>query len=100
MGAEADASWLVDKGGHEVAFIGVNARLRDYGRLGRLLANDGVREGRQIIPPAWVNAATTPSAKQFEPGNTGSLLGYGYQTWIVPGAERQFMLRGLRGQAV
>jgi CubicO group peptidase (beta-lactamase class C family) len=100
MGAEADASWLVDKGGHEVAFIGVNARLRDYGRLGRLLANDGVRDGRQIIPPAWVHAATTPSAKQFEPGNTGALLGYGYQTWIVPGPERQFMLRGLRGQAV
>ena len=46
-----------------------------------------------------MHAATTPSAKQFEPGNTGSLLGYGYQTWIVPGAERQFMLRGLRGQA-
>jgi CubicO group peptidase (beta-lactamase class C family) len=100
MGAEADASWLIDKGGYEAAFIGVNARLRDYGRLGRLLANDGVLDGRQIIPPAWVRAATTPPAKQFEPGNTRSLLGYGYQTWIVPGPERQFMLRGLRGQAV
>ena len=100
MGAEADASWLIDKGGYEAAFIGVNARLRDYGRLGRVLAHDGMLEGRQIIPPAWVRAATTPPAKQFEPGATGSLLGYGYQTWIVPGPERQFMLRGLRGQAV
>jgi CubicO group peptidase (beta-lactamase class C family) len=100
MGAEADASWNIDKGGYEVAFIGVNATVRDYARLGMLLANDGAVDGRQIIPAGWVRAATTPPAKQFEPGQTNSLLGYGYQTWIVPGPERQFMLRGLRGQAV
>jgi len=65
-----------------------------------LLANDGAQDGRQIIPAAWVRAATTPSAKQFEPGQTNMLYGYGYQTWILPGKERQFMLRGLRGQSV
>jgi len=100
MGAEGDASWNIDKGGYEVAFIGVNATVRDYARLGLLLANDGTVDGRQIVPASWVREATTPPAKQFEPGQTGSLLGYGYQTWVVPGPERQFMLRGLRGQAV
>jgi len=100
MGAEADASWSIDKGGYEVAYIGVNATVRDYARLGMLLANDGALDGRQIIPAGWVRAATTPPARQFEPGQTGSILGYGYQTWILPGKERQFMLRGLRGQGV
>jgi CubicO group peptidase (beta-lactamase class C family) len=101
MGAESDASWSIDRSGHEVAYIGVNATLRDYGRLGMLLANDGTLDGRQIIPADWVRAATTPPAKQFEPGQTGMLYGYGYQTWIIPsGKERQFMLRGLRGQGV
>ena len=100
MGAEADASWNIDKGGYEAAFIGVNATVRDYARLGMLLANDGALDGRQIIPAGWVRAATTPSAKQFEPGQTNMLYGYGYQTWILPGKERQFMLRGLRGQNV
>jgi CubicO group peptidase (beta-lactamase class C family) len=100
MGAEADASWNIDKGGYEVAFIGVNATVGDYARLGLLLSNDGARDGRPLIPASWVRAASTPPAKQFEPGQTGSLLRYGYQTWIVPGPERQFMLRGLRGQAV
>ena len=100
MGAEADASWSIDQGGHEAAYIGVNATVRDYARLGLLLANDGALDGRQIIPAAWVRAATTPSAKQFQPGQTGSLFGYGYQTWILPGKERQFVLRGLRGQNV
>jgi CubicO group peptidase (beta-lactamase class C family) len=47
-----------------------------------------------------VKAATTPPAKQFEPGSIPGLLGYGYQTWILPGKERQFLLRGLRGQAI
>ena len=100
MGAEANASWILDRGGYETAFAGFNATLRDYARLGMLLANDGALGGRQIIPAAWVRAATTPSAKQFEPGMTGIMLGYGYQTWLLGGTDRQFMLRGLRGQAI
>src|SRR5207344_2010911 len=82
------------------AFAGFNATLRDYARLGMLLANDGALGGRQIIPAAWLRAATTPSAKQFEPGMTGVALGYGYQTWVLGGMERQFIMRGLRGQAI
>lgn len=100
MGAEADASWLIDKGGYEVAFIGVNATVRDYARLGMLLANGGTLDGRPIIPAGWVREATTPPAAQFEPGKARPFFGYGYQTWILPGNERQFVLRGLRGQAV
>jgi CubicO group peptidase (beta-lactamase class C family) len=100
MRAEADASWNIDKSGHEVAYIGINATVRDYARLGMLLANDGALGGRQIIPAGWVRAATTPPAKQFQPGQTNALFGYGYQTWILPGKERQFMLWGLRGQGV
>ncbi|TMH26159.1 MAG: serine hydrolase, partial [Betaproteobacteria bacterium] len=107
MGAEADASWIVDKGGHETAYTSVNATVRDYARLGMLLANDGAVDGRQIIPAAWVRAATTASEKRFEPGQIEnfsgaccSSLGYGYQTWILPGKERQFMLWGLRMQFI
>ena len=100
MGAEADASWAMDKGGYEAAYFAVNATVRDYARLGMLLANDGALDGRPIIPAGWVRAATTPAARQFEPGHTSSFFGYGYQTWIVPGPDRQFVLRGLRGQAV
>jgi len=100
MGAEADASWVIDGGGYEVAFAFFNATLRDYARLGMLLADDGMRDGRAIIPASWVRAATTPSAQQFFPGMTGALFGYGYQTWIIDAKEREFMLRGLRGQGI
>jgi CubicO group peptidase (beta-lactamase class C family) len=100
MGAEADASWIIDKGGYEAAYFGINATVRDYARLGMLLANNGALGGRQIIPAGWVRSATTPPAKQFQPGQASPFFGYGYQTWILPGKERQFMLRGLRGQGV
>ncbi len=100
MGAEADASWLIDKGGYEVAFGFFNATLRDYARLGMLLANDGALAGRQIIPADWVKAATTAPAPQFRPGQAHSYFGYGYQTWLLPGDGRRFQLRGLRGQIV
>jgi CubicO group peptidase (beta-lactamase class C family) len=101
MGAESDASWMIDKAGFETGYAGINATLRDYARLGMMLASDGVLDGRRILPSGWVKVATTPSAKQFEPGQTGAgLFGYGYQTWLLGGRERQFMLRGLRGQAI
>ncbi|HUN68600.1 MAG TPA: serine hydrolase [Burkholderiales bacterium] len=100
MGAEADATWLVDAGGYETGFMGINATLRDWGRLGMLLANDGALDGRQIIPAAWVRAATTPESAHLQPGRATAYLGYGYQTWIVPGSGRSFALLGVRGQAV
>jgi CubicO group peptidase (beta-lactamase class C family) len=99
-GRRADGSWIIDKGDYEAAYCCPNATPRDYARLGMLLANDGALGGRQIIPAAWVRAATTPPGQPVEPGNTLTILGCGYQTWIVPGKVRQFMLRGLRGQAV
>ena len=62
IGAEADAAWLVDRSGQEVTYCCFNAVLRDYARLGLLLAHDGNWHGRQIIPAAWVQEATTVRA--------------------------------------
>ena len=39
MGAEANATWIVDKGGYETGYCCLNATLRDYARFGMLLAN-------------------------------------------------------------
>lgn len=100
MGAEADATWLVDAGGYETGFMGINATLRDWGRLGMLLANDGMLDGRQIIPAEWVRAATTVEASHLRVGTATRMNGYGYQTWIIHPKERIFALLGARGQAV
>ncbi|HUH85670.1 MAG TPA: serine hydrolase [Stellaceae bacterium] len=50
LGAEADAGWLADPTGQEVAFCCMVARLRDWARLGLMLAHDGEWNGQQIVP--------------------------------------------------
>ena len=102
MGAEAEATWNIDASGQEATYCCFNARLRDYGRLGLLLAHDGSRDGREIIPRDWLLAATTvnDSAPHLKPGTATRFYGYGYQTWLLPGADRQFALLGVRGQTI
>jgi CubicO group peptidase (beta-lactamase class C family) len=102
MGAEADATWLVDRSGQESTYCCLNAVLRDYARLGLLLAHDGNWRGRQIIPAAWIADATIKHTNQDHlwPGLATPFFGYGYQTWIFPGEEQRFALLGVRGQRI
>jgi CubicO group peptidase (beta-lactamase class C family) len=97
MGAEADASWVIDGSGQETAFAYFNAVLRDYARFGMMLAEGGRVGDRQIVPAAWLREATralVPAAQ------TGRFFGYGYQTWIFPDNDGSFALFGVRGQAI
>jgi CubicO group peptidase (beta-lactamase class C family) len=102
IGAEADARWLIDAEGFELAHFGFNAVLRDYARLGRLLAHDGAWEGRQIVPAQWMIDATTVRASDANllPGRATKKFGYGYLLWLFPGDRRQFALIGYKGQYI
>ena len=102
IGAEADATWLVDRSGQEATFCCLNAVLRDYARLGLLLAHDGNWRGRQLVPAAWIQEATRVPADQAyrRPGIATTFFGYGYQVWIFPGDRRMFALLGVRGQSI
>jgi len=102
IGAEADARWLLDAEGFELAHFGFNAVLRDYARLGRLLAHDGAWEGKQIVPAQWMIDATTvrTSDGYLSPGKAMKNFGYGYLLWLFPGERRQFALIGYKGQYV
>jgi CubicO group peptidase (beta-lactamase class C family) len=102
MGAEADATWVTNSDGLEAGAGGFNAVLRDYGRLGLLLANDGAVGERQVIPRDYILEATDwrhhPGA--FAPRQATPYLGYGYQFWIFPGEKRRFALLGVYGQSI
>ena len=102
IGTEADATWLVDAQGYEVAHGFFNAVLRDYARLARMLAHDGAWEGKQIIPSQWMIDATTvrPLDSFLAPGKAMPYFGYGYLLWLFPGARRQFALVGANGQRI
>ena len=93
LGAEADAVWAVDAGGQELAFCCAAARLRDWARLGLMMAHDGAWGGEQVVPQDWLLEMTTRSAGD-RAGN------YGYQVWLMSGERRMFALRGIHGQAI
>ena len=102
MGAEADATWIKTSDGLETASGSFNAVLRDYGRLGMLLANDGAVGARQVVPKDYLLEATDwhrqPDA--FAPKRATPYFGYGYQFWTYPGEKRRFALLGVYGQSI
>ena len=102
MGAESDASWIIDAAGQEATYCCFNAGLRDFARLALLLANDGRIGERQIIPKAWIVEATTVAADRPDMNQVWSAtqFGYGYHTWIFAGQRRMFALIGVHGQAI
>jgi CubicO group peptidase (beta-lactamase class C family) len=102
MGAEADATWITGPDDVERGAAFFNATLRDWGRLGRLLAHDGALDGTQILPRDYLIEATDwhrqPAA--FAPRDSPPANGYGYQVWTMRGEKRRFVVRGVYGQAI
>jgi CubicO group peptidase (beta-lactamase class C family) len=94
MGAEADATWNIDGTGQEITFAYVNAVLRDWARLGLMLANHGNWNGKQVVPADWLRASAADALPTTSP-----LAKYGYQIWYSADTRR-FSLQGLRGQFV
>ena len=85
-GMEADGHWqLESEGGLEWGGLGVSARLRDVGRFGQLVLEDGEAfNGRRVLPPGWRDLAGQPDSAatgfgRLAPGNPA---GYGYH-WLA-----------------
>jgi CubicO group peptidase (beta-lactamase class C family) len=93
LGMEADASWWLESpDGLEVGGSGLSATLRDYARFGLFLLNDGVINGRRIVPAGWVNAASIPKVV------AGETVDYGYMLW--PLHDTSYAAIGIFGQFV
>ena len=94
LGAEANATWIIDATGQEIAFAYVNAVLRDWARLGLMLANRGNWFGKAVIPENWLTESATSAIPTARPE-----VKYGYQVWFSADTK-SFSLRGLRGQFI
>jgi CubicO group peptidase (beta-lactamase class C family) len=78
---------------------GIQLSTRELAALGELVLHDGAAAGAQLVPAAYVAAATSVQITNGDAGDFGS--GYGYGFWIgVSGADRFVMAQGFGGQFV
>ncbi|MCQ4318788.1 hypothetical protein [Stutzerimonas stutzeri] len=60
VGMESGAIWWLESpDGLEVGGSGLSAMLRDCGRFGLFLLNDGVAGDERILPKGWVEKASS-----------------------------------------
>jgi len=87
-GMEFDAYYTLDaEDGQEIAGSRAGMALRDLGRIGLLIANDGMAGGRRILPPGWVDgmaarAFDLPEDAANEHRLALGLTGYGFSWWL------------------
>jgi CubicO group peptidase (beta-lactamase class C family) len=95
LGMEYSASWSIDrnKNGLEKTFCCLNARARDFAKIGRLYKNKGNWNGTQIVSQKWVDESTKLDTTD------GSVDYYQYQWWL-PTPNEDFMAEGILGQFV
>ena len=87
--------------GNFVASSQTYTTARDLTRFGMLLANDGVWNGKRLLPEGWVKFSTTPAPSR--PPVAGQ-WGYGAQFWLLdqmPGVPPgTYTTAGNKGQYV
>jgi CubicO group peptidase (beta-lactamase class C family) len=99
LGMEQDATWWVEApGGMGLAGSGLGASLRDYGRFGMFVLQDGVIDGQRIVPEGWFREAGAPHVIG------GKREDYGYLWWPIPAGDPihqgAFQAVGIFGQHV
>ncbi|RFC62319.1 class C beta-lactamase-related serine hydrolase [Fulvimarina endophytica] len=99
-GMEADANWWLDSpDGAEIGGSGISATLRDYGRFGLFILDEGRIDGQSVLPEGWVREAAGPSELA-----DGKPLDYGYMWWTgwteASKADGAFAAVGIQGQNI
>lgn len=103
LGMSHDAVWVLDRAGPSGAEYGgafFNGTLRDWGRFGMLMAQDGVWNDERLLPEGWVRAATQSDLPHLQPGVVyeGFERGYAWHWWTLPNGT--FTASGANGQAI
>jgi CubicO group peptidase (beta-lactamase class C family) len=93
LGMQAEPKF--DAAGTFVGSSYVYATARNFAKFGQLYLNDGVCDGKRILPEGWVDHAR---AQHVFDGETG--LGYGAHWWTLPGERNSLVAAGYEGQYI
>ncbi len=99
MGMEADAYWMLEsENGMETGGGCISMTLRDYGRFGLFILNNGVINDQSLLPNGWIVEASVPTESHLDYGKLYAApnvpedysylypCGYGYNWWsYAPG---------------
>jgi CubicO group peptidase (beta-lactamase class C family) len=103
MGAEQDGYMTVDAKGTPFAGGGLNAGMRDLGRIGQLMLNSGKINGQQLLPKEVIENIRAGGDKEaFAKAGYKTLKGGSYRSmwWVFHNKHRAFAARGVHGQTI
>jgi CubicO group peptidase (beta-lactamase class C family) len=103
-GMEFDAYYTLESDdGQEIGGSRAGMALRDIGRFAMFVLDDGVIDGKRVLPEGWVDIATKRAfelPKEFQsPSRTAlGLTGYGFSWWLTD--DGAIMAMGHSGQRI
>jgi CubicO group peptidase (beta-lactamase class C family) len=99
LGMEFDAYYTLESdGGQEIGGSRAGMALRDFGRFGQFILQNGRIGDSAVLPEGWVEDAARP-AFALEPGQGSyGATGYGYSWWINDDAA--MVAVGFAGQSL
>lgn len=103
LGAEREAFFTVDSIGTPFAGGGFNATLRDLGRLGQLILDEGRLDGEQVLPADAIARIRQGGDKAaFAKAGFSNLDGWSYSGmwWVSHDDHGAFAARGVHGQTI
>ena len=74
-------TWEASPQGISAGGFGLSVRTEDIARFGQLYLQKGKWQGKQLVPQAWVEAATARQTSNGSNPNSDWDQGYGYQFW-------------------
>ena len=78
----AELRWAQLRPGLDMGFSGVHTNLDAVARLGQLYLDDGVWDGRRILPEGWVADASAVQIANPQREEPDWRQGYGFQLWM------------------
>lgn len=103
IGTEQDAYMTVDGRGTPFAGGGLSASLRDLGRVGQLMLDEGTINGARLFPESVVNNIRKGGDKKaFKKAGYKSLPGGSYRSmwWVFHNSHNAYAARGVHGQTI
>ncbi|WMJ79001.1 MULTISPECIES: serine hydrolase domain-containing protein [unclassified Sedimentibacter] len=93
MNDKSTYGWVVDPQGINMASWGLFLTPADMARIGQLYLDGGMWQGKQVVPPTWIDESTKEHSRWGE-------LSYGYLWWVIDEKEHIYTALGDGGNVI